>query len=96
MKSWLKGGLIGGCIYALIAILDYLFKISSYFPLRWIHYTSLPFLSLCLKLLTWELKGYFCTIVMPILSNLIIGFLVGSLIGYIIQKIKSRKQGVVR
>ena len=92
MKTWLKGGLIGGGIYVLIYIILLIFG-STLFAGD----TSLLFIMLpCIWVISCSGEGCMACVVLGPFINLILSFALGSIIGYIIQKIKSRKQGVVK
>lgn len=109
MKTWLKGGLIGLTI-AIILLSSYfaLFYDNGYYCTRKsynpvmctfqsIIMTPLAIFSLPVASFLMPPKsGNFLWSIIFIVYQSIILFLIGSLIGFIVGKIKSRKQGVVK
>ena len=81
MKSWLKGGLIGGGIAILIELLNFLlaFFMITTLPLYKVYY----FLNR-----TAGTTSYY----QNVLIFIIICFIIGAIIGLIIGKIKNRKK----
>jgi len=86
MKTWLKGGLIGLLVSFILILLSYIFGKSIGFVIGAIG------LFQC-YLITFGTGGFLCAVLwIPII--ILNGFIIGAIIGLIIQKIKSKKQGV--
>ena len=84
MKTWLKGGLWGIIVWILLIITGLLIALFSFEANYSISFIAFP----CILFFIGE-SGMQCFIYGPIL-NLIISFILGSIIGLIIQKIKSK------
>ncbi|MBS3089107.1 hypothetical protein J4402_05050 [Candidatus Pacearchaeota archaeon] len=95
MKSWLKGGLIGGIVSILFMALPIVFMNVSWWPylMTFVSYLSFPISFLLANLGDIEGMGggiLFAFLLIP-LGILINFFLLGAIIGFIVGKIKSRK-----
>lgn len=96
MKAWLKGGLIVAVIGFILYLLNYIIGIAFHrYPIRLIIiYPSYPLLSF-FRLLLSEIWFHAPTIVIEIvdiLSVIVTYFIIGSVVGFIIGKIKSKKR----
>jgi hypothetical protein len=89
MKTWLKGGLIGG----ILAIINLILFFSCTFIFWESHAgASCMFLEILPILLLIPMSPLNNYIAFPLITllNLVIFFIIGSLIGHIIQKIKTK------
>ena len=103
MKAWLKGGIIGGGILGgiglLIVLLDFLWMCGAGTNMGdpcgfFIFYASFPLIPFFMNL---KINPIYLIISMGISILILyftIGFIPGSIIGLIVQKIKSRKQNL--
>ena len=90
MKTWLKGGLIGTIVYFGIFFIDNIinrFIIENHFLTNII---SFPGLWIYINFIEPNLRNYEDWIIL--LPSLIFFIIIGILLGFIIQKIKSNKQ----
>jgi len=87
MKTWLKGGLIGGGILVVLITLSWILSkvIPTGEPLS---YLEIFILYPCIFFFSGE-SGMACIVYGPII-NLIMISLIGSLIGFLIQKYKTK------
>ena len=83
MKTWLKGGLIGAGI-GVIAWLSLAFSVFRTNGWFW--------LSPACKIVTYGQGLGFCLFMWGHISNILFGFIIGAIIGLIVQKIKSGKK----
>jgi predicted cobalt transporter CbtA len=99
MKPWLKGGLIG----AIIGLILYLFVFTAGFGIfSWAGDGAMVFLVLVYPaLILWVLtvqKAYGTVTyeryehAFLLISNIIIWFVIGAIVGWVVGRIKSRKQ----
>ena len=87
-SSWVKGGVVGGIIGAILWIISFVLE-SNPVPFRNVFmFLGSP---LCYIELNGEGIGW-CWILYGHISNIILFFIIGSLIGFIIGKLKSKKQ----
>lgn len=87
MKTWVKGGLIGAGIYLTLLIMLFILTSVSKEELQ------TPFNILIIVPCVYFFMGegvMKCLIIQPVI-NIIIFFIIGAIIGLIIQKVKNKK-----
>ena len=86
MEAWLKGGLIGFLIGAIVHLIYYVIIAN---PLLTIKYT--PFLDAITYICISSGEMHLLCIILGPIINTFLFILIGSLIGWIVGKIKSKK-----
>ena len=90
MRTWLKGGLIGGGIWFILELISY-----SLFQTHSLPIVSISVLISIIALFPWSIlpltriSNLFVTLIYPL--GLITYFIIGAIIGLIITKLKNKK-----
>ena len=86
MKTWLKGGLIGGIILGGLQLLAVLYTLimtrGHIFSANFLNFLSLPGSNELLSL-------FLISTLLSLIILFVLGFLIGALIGWIISKLKN-------